>query len=559
MFEIDNELVQLYRKKDKIKLKAFIKDNIYRINISRLYSFGHLDCQLFKFLVHHSNKINLSYYFLYFIKIKVLGEDHDDANRIKLLNFILKECVFDNDFILKLLLMYEKRLAITNKELDDIVSQEINKANINKQDDDGNTPLHIACLYHYDKIIEFLINNGANLNIEDNKGNTPILSYLNNKDDTFNENQVKTIQYFVEHGMDLHKNTGNELLHRACYNLNYELIKYLIEHGANSDATNSIIGNRPLMTIIYAFVSKYRQDHHKLFNTLWPDFLKIVKFLISLGASVNTVNDIGETPFLHFSHDFFSNPCLLRNEACVNLIDYFIEIGANVNTRDRKKQTILHYACQYGNKRHMNYLIEKGADPNTEDHEGKTPLFIACSNNNTDCIEYLVEFGVDINKEDREGRTPLFIVCLNNNEKYIKYLVEHGANPNKKDRQENTPLSILCKNNFLDGIKYLIEHGVDLNVLDRERKTPLEIIIDEFIYIGIYGYGFYNSHSIDPDIINNFLKTIETLIQHGAVINEKNKRITVNNIKKFLSRNEILYEYLMKIVINSTENTIEKK
>ena len=54
------------------------------------------------------------------------------------------------------------------------------KANVNAQDEDGNTQLHYAIIPNSDeelernKVVDLLIANGADLTLKNNKGQTPI-------------------------------------------------------------------------------------------------------------------------------------------------------------------------------------------------------------------------------------------------------------------------------------------------------------------------------------------------------------------------------------------------
>ena len=69
----------------------------------------------------------------------------------------------------------------------DVVKVLVEKgANINAQDEDGQTALHLANgrepieEYFYLKVITCLIENGANVNVQDKNGNTPLHNSLNN-------------------------------------------------------------------------------------------------------------------------------------------------------------------------------------------------------------------------------------------------------------------------------------------------------------------------------------------------------------------------------------------
>ena len=52
--------------------------------------------------------------------------------------------------------------------------------------------------------------------------------------------------------------------------------------------------------------------------------------------------------------------------------------GADVNAKDKKGQTPMHYAAAHAAMEHqlgnMKWLKEQGADLNAKDNEGKTPL-----------------------------------------------------------------------------------------------------------------------------------------------------------------------------------------
>lgn len=47
-------------------------------------------------------------------------------------------------------------------------------ANVNKQDNAGNTPLHLAAWNGYHNICKLLVENNANINQPNNKGKTPL-------------------------------------------------------------------------------------------------------------------------------------------------------------------------------------------------------------------------------------------------------------------------------------------------------------------------------------------------------------------------------------------------
>jgi len=78
---------------------------------------------------------------------------------------------------------------------------------------------------------------------------------------------------------------------------------------------------------------------------------------------------------LRFSSKLFclSPPNLLKRELLNN--------GIQLNLRDHKNRSLLHYAAFMGYTEIATFLIQKGIDINAEDDLGKTPFDIAFENN----------------------------------------------------------------------------------------------------------------------------------------------------------------------------------
>ena len=54
-------------------------------------------------------------------------------------------------------------------------------ADLNERSERGSTPIMHATWFGYDKVVDFLIDNGANVNLQNNRGNTALhFAYENN-------------------------------------------------------------------------------------------------------------------------------------------------------------------------------------------------------------------------------------------------------------------------------------------------------------------------------------------------------------------------------------------
>ena len=182
-------------------------------------------------------------------------------------------------------------------------------------------------------------------------------------------------------------------------------------------------------------------------------------------------------------------------EGNTEVIQFAIEKGADVNTKDAKGNTPLHLASKNGHVGAINKLLEKVAEVNTKDAEGNTPLHLA---------------------RDAKGNTPLHLASKNGHVDAIKTLLEKGADVNAKDAKGkdakgNTPLHLAIKNEHVDAIKTLLEKGADVNAKDADGKSP--------IYLVQALHNFPKTKQAKnnlPKTKNSYLDTFENLIEAGA-------------------------------------------
>ena len=66
----------------------------------------------------------------------------------------------------------------------------------------------------------------------------------------------------------------------------------------------------------------------------------------------------------------------------------------------------LHEACQHGHLQIAQFLVQKGADIEERDYQEKTPLHYASLNGDVKIINYLVEKGANKRARDKYGKTP---------------------------------------------------------------------------------------------------------------------------------------------------------
>jgi hypothetical protein len=71
--------------------------------------------------------------------------------------------------------MEELIFAIQNNKLNQVwsIMKKIDSKELNRQDDQNNTSLHLACKLHHIDIVEYIVRFGGKMNIKNNENKTP--------------------------------------------------------------------------------------------------------------------------------------------------------------------------------------------------------------------------------------------------------------------------------------------------------------------------------------------------------------------------------------------------
>lgn len=208
------------------------------------------------------------------------------------------------------------------------------------------------------------------------------------------------VQRLLEQGHNV--NAINELtwdspLLHALYKNNIELVKMLLEWGANphqggyGESTLHIAVRVGNLEIVKLLVEDHHVDLHEkdgcgyspLHIAITGDNVGTVKYLLSKGADPNdTVGD--DSPDSEWEHSLH----LLRTDN-VEMAKTLVEGGANVDRRNSDRVTPLMWACSVRHVGVALYLISAGANVSYRCRHGLTALHEARRNKLTVVIDKL--------------------------------------------------------------------------------------------------------------------------------------------------------------------------
>ena len=139
----------------------------------------------------------------------------------------------------------------------------------------------------------------------------------------------------------------------------------------------------------------------------------------------------------------FKKPALSFYDISLELMDWLIAQGADINVKDEYDRTPLHYHAQVNNVERVALLLERGADIEAQDKYKNTPLHFA--EYNAEVAQLLIEKGADIKAKDDRGYNPMERMLSRLRNAYIEkaaktveVYLKAGLKPNKFAKEQIT-------------------------------------------------------------------------------------------------------------------------
>ncbi|XP_065901847.1 NF-kappa-B inhibitor epsilon-like isoform X2 [Dysidea avara] len=214
------------------------------------------------------------------------------------------------------------------------------------QDEDGDTPLHLAVIQENFKLVQYLV-------------------------------KLITSVYM---SLDIANNLRQTPLHLAVITHQPHMVSLLVQSGANV--------NFP--------------DRHGSSSVHLAAQRRDLKCLQALAMATNPLPDFNLRNF-----DGLTPVHIATKEACIDVLRFLFQMGANKNALDATSgRTALHYAVELENFMLVNYLMEAGVDANATTFAGNTPLHIASGRKMKDIVAVLMAYGANPGIANYEGDLP---------------------------------------------------------------------------------------------------------------------------------------------------------
>ncbi|OAL21542.1 hypothetical protein AYO22_07938 [Fonsecaea multimorphosa] len=196
-----------------------------------------------------------------------------------------------------------------------------------------------------------------------------------------------------------------------------------------------------------------------------------LEMFLAHGADINNLDDSGGNA-LHF---------FAAGAADLEIGIALVEAGADMHIRNSRGESIMHMLARRDNCRvdMMQYFIDKGAEVDAEDDASERPLLEASLAGNCEAVRLLLDHGADIEDVNENDQTALFVAALAGNTEVVKVLLERGADPLKRNSMGATPFGMACRHGDAESAlllgRAMVEKGEieHLNWQNSSGKTPI--------------------------------------------------------------------------------------
>ena len=417
------------------------------------------------------------------------------------------------------------------------------------QDADGQTPLYAACIGDHTEIIKLLVNFGYDVNHQDKEGKTPLhITFENHaphlaqtlitqfaaNTEIRDKQNWSPLHTAIDRGYSsysrelsqrfLHEDVYTEVswiqLHSACFEENKHHVQVLLD--ANTDINinhASSTGYTPLhiataksnMDLVTLLLDQSVDVNYETIDHQTPLHIAvnkgadaIIQKLLAQKADPNLKDVCGNTS-LHLAVQLKQGtkgrlvklrPPLAPYHSCnTHTIRAFIEHGADVNAINNKSQTPLLFACVNGQNTFVKILLDAGADPSIADQYRDSCLHAAihgqCS---IDTIQEMLDHGVQVNAKNKDGATPLLLACSTAQVDAVKLLLKAKADPNIAYADGEACLhAAIAADCSKETIQEIIDHGAEVNTVNKRGRTAL-LLGFTIIITCYYNYMFLQTN-----------------------------------------------------------------
>lgn len=417
---------------------------------------------------------------------------------------------------------------------EDILSRDVD---VNKQNNKGYSPLHLAITSGHREMIELLLENSkTDLNLKTLDGKCA-LQFALLSPEAANESSFDIAKRLIDKDAQTNEvdpQNGDSLL-QMLIKMNAEeaaifMVDYAKLNSKNRQGLTALMiaaekKQTQLVTVLLAkgaapnMQSEVTEQKTALHYAIESNSIDVVQAFVDFQ---NQVSGDQERPDFNLKSTMGDSPLSLAMAMGHNdLVPLLIKGGADVNARNGQDLTLLHQAIIKENAETAIFLLEQGADMNALTADQENPLQLAIHCRLEAVVDDLCSRGVSLSAPNNKGDCPLWAALETEQENIASVLVRHGVDTDcwgpgpdgclqtllhraidenneptamflirsgcdmdsprqasadgggDEAKDKASPLHLCCQWGLTKVLQTLIDHGANVNVIDFENKTPL--------------------------------------------------------------------------------------
>lgn len=381
---------------------------------------------------------------------------------------------------------------------------------VSKLTHDNRIYLHWAASKGNLEIVNYLIAKGSNINLEDSHGTTPIAFAASNA-----QNNTAIYDAIFKAGLDpkkKYKDGANLLLLAIANDKDLTLSTYFISKGLSFKDTDNN-GNT-------AFNYAARTGNITLLKALLQKGVKYTDNALIIASEGSRRESNTFEVYKYLVDDLKLKPTIVAAEG----------------------QTVLHNLARKANQIEIiNYFINKGVDINKADNDGNTALMNAAAGKDTEALELLLPKVKDINSQNAKGESALSIAIQSGTPKAVELLLNKKANSAVLDKDGNNLGFYLIQSfrpeanpqsgnspkedPFAEKLKLVQDNGLNLTQAQKDGST-------------LYHFA----------VLKNDLTLLKKIAPLNIDINAKNKDgLTALHKAAMIAKDDAVLKYLLSI------------
>ena len=406
-------------------------------------------------------------------------------------------------------LLYDNNQYPNERIKDLILNQNVNKIKVNKiQNTNNNT------------------NNNIIINRENRKLISDIKKIIKNQQTSdINTKQLlikKELNNFKRNISNLYDDKNNSLLHYYVKENNIKSVEIIL---------NVYLDILNYSEEFYNFLLLKNIEKKTIFDIcIENNYIPIIKLLFSKIENENS--DKRTREYMNYFKNNIFHKCAECDEYYIILFFYekikkfdrFFTLSQINNKNQKDQMNPIHIAAKKGNKKVLELFLDLGGDINSKDNKGYTPLHYAVDSGNEKIAKKLILRGANKLIKNWNNQTPYDLSMLKNNKNLVNLLYRKNCCKRKFCGDEIEPMVKTNNHCFLMiGIIFtillkliiivrfiFIFYKIDSDILSSNNKMS-DLIDDSNFYLNNFKINNYKNNNTNLNEINlkDFLKCID--------------------------------------------------